>query len=232
MITVLRKELKFVLYQHEFARIRPLLAGVMSRDVHGGDFGYWVRPLYFDSVYDKDYYDTVDGHLKKSKIRLRIYSMDGPVKLELKQKEGSESRKRSLPLTREEAEQMEACGFDFLALRKERAARSIYLQLLQGAYQPKTLVEYDREAYTFPAGDVRVTFDSNVRATAAPWSLFAENPPWTPVIPAATGVLEVKYSSFLPAFLKDILSQEGRHISANSKYVQARQFYQIGGDLK
>ena len=103
MITVLRKELKFVLYQHEFARIRPLLAGAMSLDVHGGDFGYWVRSLYFYSVYDKDYYDTVDGHLKKSKIRLRIYSMDGPVKLELKQKEGSESRKRSLPLTREEA---------------------------------------------------------------------------------------------------------------------------------
>ena len=231
MITVFRKELKYVIYQHEFARMRPQLRALMQCDAHGGDFGYSVRSLYFDSIYDKDLYATVDGYLKKSKIRLRIYGSGGPVKLELKQKEGGDSLKRSLLLSREEADAMQRCEYDFLTRREEPTARILYMQLLQGAYQPKTLVEYEREAYLFPAGDVRVTFDTNVRATASGWDLFGERPPWTTVIPVGTGVLEVKYSSLLPSFLKGLV-ETGRLAVANSKYVQARQFYQCGGDFK
>lgn len=231
MITVFRKELKYVIYQHEFAQMRPQLNALMMRDAHGDDFGYPVRSLYFDSLYDKDFYDTVDGNLKKSKIRLRIYGPDSPIKLELKQKEGSESLKRSLSLSRGEAELMQVCDYEFLCRRPEPTARTIYMQLIQGAYQPKTLVEYDREAYVYPAGDVRVTFDTGMRATASAWDLFAQRAPWTTLAPAGTGVLEVKYSSFLPSFLKGIV-ETGRLNMANSKYVQARQFYQFGGSFK
>lgn len=224
MITVFRKELKYVIYQHEFARLRQQLSALMYPDPHGGDFGYTVRSLYFDSIYDRDLYATLDGDLCKSKIRLRIYDRDGPVKLELKQKQGSDSLKRSLSLSREEADAMQRCDYGFLCDRPEETARACYMQLMQGAYQPKTLIEYEREAYLFPAGDVRVTFDTGVRATASAWDLFAQEVPWTPVIPAGTGVLEVKYSSFLPTFLKQAVKAD-RLASANSKYVQAREFY-------
>ena len=214
-----------MIFQHEFAQLRAQLSVLMDRDPHGSDFGYTVRSLYFDSVHDRDLYATLDGELCKSKIRLRIYDRDGPVKLELKQKEGSDSLKRSLLLSREEAQAMQQCEYGFLGVRPEEAARACYMQLMQGAYQPKTLMEYEREAYVFPAGDVRVTFDTGVRATASAWDLFARDVPWTPVIPAGTGVLEVKYTSFLPSFLKQAV-QTDRLISANSKYVQAREFYQ------
>ncbi len=226
---VFRKEIKYVIYQHEFAKIRPMLAALMQRDPHGGDFGYVVRSLYFDSVYDRDYYDTVDGNLVKAKVRLRVYGKDGPVKLELKQKQGSDSKKHSLFLTREEAARLQACEYGSLALRPEPIARTLYMRLLQGAYQPKTLVEYDREAYLYDAGDVRVTFDTGMRATASGWDLFDETPPWTTLTPPGTGVLEVKYTTLLPAFLKKVV-QTDRLSTANSKYVQARQFYQFGGD--
>ena len=232
MITVFRKELKYVMYYHEFARIRKQLSALMKRDIHGGDFGYVVRSLYFDSVYDRDLYDTVDGYLKKAKIRLRTYGKDSQVKLELKEKQGSDSLKRSLTLSREEADRMQKCDYGFLLSRPEEAACKIYLRLMEGAYQPKTLIEYDREAYTYPAGDVRVTFDTGARGTASGWDLFGENPPWTPLIGAGTGVLEIKYTSMLPAFLKNILKITDRLAVANSKYVQARQFYQFGGDYK
>lgn len=231
MITVLRKELKYVIYQHQFARLRPQLQAVMRYDPHGGDFGYTVRSLYFDSVYDRDLYATIDGDLKKSKIRLRIYGPDSPIKLELKEKEGSDSRKRSLLLSRKEADAMQNCDYDFLCLRPEPAARKIYMQLIQGAYQPKTLVEYEREAYIYPVGDVRVTFDTEARATVSAWDLFEPTPPWTHIATPGTGVLEVKYSSFLPGFLKGLV-ETGSLNMANSKYVQARQIYQYGGDLK
>lgn len=229
MTAVFRKEIKYVVYQHEFAKMRPLLSALMQRDTHGGDFGYVVRSLYFDSVYDRDYYDTVDGRLKKAKVRLRIYGKDSPIKLELKQKENSDSLKQSLLITPEEARCMQQCDYEFLSRRPEPVARTLYMRLLQGAYQPKTLVEYDREAYLYDAGDVRITFDTGMRATASDWDLFADTPPWTTLAPAGTGVLEVKYTSLLPSFLKQIV-QTDRLATANSKYVQARQFYQFGGE--
>jgi hypothetical protein len=229
MTTVFRKEIKYVIYQHEFAKMRPLLSALMQQDTHGGDFGYVVRSLYFDSVYDRDYYDTVDGRMKKAKIRLRIYGKDSPIKLELKQKENSDSLKQSLFLTQEEARCMQQCDYEFLSRRTEPVARTLYMRLLQGAYQPKTLVEYDREAYLYDAGDVRVTFDTGMRATASDWDLFAETPPWTTLVPHGTGVLEIKYTSLLPSFLKQIV-QTDRLATANSKYIQARQFYQFGGE--
>lgn len=231
MLSVFRKELKYVIYQHEFAKMRKQLAAVMQKDAHGGDFGYVVRSLYFDSVYDRDYYDTVDGLLSKAKVRLRIYGSDGPVKLELKQKEGTDSWKQSLLLSREEAEAMQHGDYSFLQLRPEPVATTLYLRLIQGAYLPKTLVEYDREAYIFDAGDVRITFDTGTRATASDWDLFAQTPPWTTIAPPGTGVLEVKYTSLLPSFLKEIVKTADRLAGPNSKYVQARQFYEIGGDF-
>ena len=231
MLSVFRKELKYVMGYQEFAKIRPQLALLLHPDVHGSDFGYRVRSLYFDSVYDKDYYDTVDGLMSKGKIRVRVYDANSPIKLELKRKEGSDSMKYSLILTREEAEKMQQGDYFFLTERKEEVAQRIFVQLMQGAYQPKCLVEYDREAYTFPAGDVRVTYDTGTRATASPWDLFDEQAPLTPVIPAGTGVLEVKYSSQLPSFIKALVETD-RLSSSNSKYVQSREFYQYGGDTK
>lgn len=228
---VFRKENKYVIYQHEFARMRPVLDALMQRDSHGDDDGYIVRSLYFDSIYDQDLYNTIDGDLKKSKIRLRTYGKDNLIKLELKQKEGSDSKKQSLLLSREEAISMQQCNYDFLCHRSESVAHTIYIRLIKGAYQPKTLVEYNREAYIYSVGDVRVTFDLGMRATASAWDLFAKNPPWTMLVLAGTGVLEVKYTSMLPSFLKRIVETD-RLTVANSKYVQARLFYKFGGDIK
>ena len=231
MLSVYRKELKYVMYAHEFAKLRPSLNALLYRDNHGGDFGYVVRSLYFDSYDDHDYYDTVDGLEDKSKIRIRTYRPGTLIKLEQKQKHGSDSQKFSLILSREEADSMQEGDYEFLTRRPEETAMQIYLQLMGGAYLPKTLVEYDREAYVFPAGDVRITFDSGTRGTASGWDIFDPDPPFTPLIPSETGVLEVKYTGFLPDFIKGIV-ESGRLSTANSKYVQARQFYQIGGDIR
>lgn len=224
-LTVLRKEMKYVIYKHEFAVLRGQLGELMSRDTNGGDFGYTVRSLYYDSIYDDELYATVDGLLKKSKIRLRTYGGSSVIKLELKQKDGADSLKESLTLTKDEAYAMQECDYGFLALREEPVARKIYMQLMRGAYQPKTLVEYEREAYTYPVGNIRVTFDTDVKATASGWDIFSENPPWTTIIPSATGVLEVKYSTILPSFIKAAV-ETGSLSMANSKYAQSRLFYQ------
>ena len=231
MLNVLRREEKYVLYAHEFSRLRPALKTLLFPDCHGGDFGYPVRSLYFDAFDDRDYYAAVDGLEKKSKIRLRTYGPGSAIKLEWKQKQNTESRKQSLLLSWEEAQLLQQGQYDFLSERPESAARQICLLLTEGAYLPRALVQYNREAYTFPAGDVRITFDTGCCATASAWDLFDARPPFTPITPPGTGVLEIKYTGILPGFIR-ALAETGILSTANSKYVQSRQFYQIGGDLK
>ena len=69
-----------------------------------------VRSLYFDSIYDNDYFDKISGLEVRKKIRLRIYSPEQTtVKLELKQKRGSAQKKTSLSITKKQAEEM-VCG--------------------------------------------------------------------------------------------------------------------------
>lgn len=72
---VFRKEIKYVILKSEFYRIRKHLDVLMKKDKHCDIDGYMVRSLYFDSLYNRDLYDTLDGNMEKQKIRLRIYSI-------------------------------------------------------------------------------------------------------------------------------------------------------------
>lgn len=66
------------------------LSRVFHRDRYGGRNGYLVRSLYFDSIYDDDYFDKINGLEYRKKIRLRIYDPDQDwAKLEVKEKRGS-----------------------------------------------------------------------------------------------------------------------------------------------
>ena len=103
MLEVNRKELKYRLNAVQVPALRRRLAPFLLTDRHGGPEGYTVRSVYFDTLWDSDFLDKVDGCDCRQKIRLRIYGAGGPIKLELKQKEGGFQRKRSLTITEEEA---------------------------------------------------------------------------------------------------------------------------------
>ena len=223
MKTTYRKELKFITYKSEFLRLKKHLDSLMEPDEHSGPFGYMVRSLYFDSLYDRDLYDKLDGLQNKEKIRIRIYDYRSETALlELKRKRGSDGIKRKIILSREEALAMIEGDYSCLAGRSDPLAFHIYARLIQGAYSPKTIVEYNRLAYKYPDSDTMVTFDTDVRASMMPHGLFLKDPGYIPVIPGDQGVLEVKFNDFFPGPLREILSFADRQPSANSKYAQAR----------
>lgn len=74
ILSVFRSEKKYEVDLQTESVLTDRLQKLMEADPHNGISGYMVRSLYFDGIYDGDYFDKVDGLEYRKKIRLRIYS--------------------------------------------------------------------------------------------------------------------------------------------------------------
>lgn len=227
MLQVLRKEKKFLLHRREFYQIKGHLDAVLHPDPYAGALGYSVRSLYFDTPYDGDYFDKVDGLELRRKIRLRCYRPnDEMVKLELKQKQGDLQLKRSLSIVRSDA--MRLCQGDYTPLLHYRGdqedfAAECYALMHGQCYRPKAIVEYRRLAYIGKENRIRITLDQDIVATESCWDLFSPSLNMNPVLDADCVVLEVKYNHFLLEYFQQALRTVDRSEISVSKYVLARQ---------
>ena len=142
--------------------------------------------------------------------------------LEMKQKQGPYQRKRSLRLSREDAEKL--CRGDYRPLLgyTDPFAAEVYAIMHWKCYRPKTIVEYLRQAYVAKENHIRVTIDSRIRATEANFYLFLENLPMYPVLDPYKMVLEVKFNGFMLSYIKDALNCVKRSELSVSKYCLAR----------
>lgn len=223
MKPIFRKELKYIISYEAYLRIQHMLEAVMEQDKYGENGNYMVRSQYYDSMTDADLKDNLDGVLEKRKIRVRIYSPHAKTaKLEYKCKNGSDGIKYSITLSREEVLMMENHQYDFLLGKQEELAKRLYVKMIQQVYEPKTIVEYDRIAYTYPVSDVRVTFDRNIRGSVNPYGIFEEEPLYIPLQSPDVGVLEVKYNDFFPSALKPLLESLENVAESYSKFSEAR----------
>lgn len=222
MRTVFRKEIKYLIPRGTALSLERRLREVMERDTHGDDGNYFIRSQYYDSVYDRDLADNLDGLYEKRKIRLRIYDLDtSMVKLEYKCKNGLDGVKYSMDISREEALQMEQGDISFLLDYDNELAMHLWARMTEGYYRPKIIVDYHRLAFAYPAGDVRITFDRDIRGSVCPYGLFEEIS--TNGIGGPEEVLmEVKYTDFLPDTLQWILKDADSLAASNSKYSRTR----------
>ena len=107
----------------------------------------------------------------------------------------------------------------------QELVRELYCKMQTQQLRPRVLVSYVREPYVYAPGNVRVTFDSDIRA-----SLFGRDFAGgsLPGISAADDpgdtVLEVKYDAFLPEIIRALLPTEGLRQQAFSKYGACRRF--------
>ena len=103
MNIVTREEKKFLISIEEFRRNSHFLGKIMHPDFHNGTNGYMIRSLYFDTVYDDDFFEKLEGIENRRKIRLRCYEPNSSfAMLEIKQKQGAVQLKRSLRMTRDD----------------------------------------------------------------------------------------------------------------------------------
>lgn len=223
MTEVNRQEIKYILPIEKLSVLQSKLDGVMERDSYGNRGEYMVRSQYYDSIRDEDLYDNLNGVMEKRKIRIRIYDAEAmDAKLEYKCKSGSGGRKLSMSIKRQEAIWLEQGKWEWMLDRSEELAGYLYGKAVREIYVPRTIVEYQRLAYTSPVSNTRITFDTRIRGTINPYGLFGSNQQYVPLMEQDLGVLEVKFDHFLPNYLRRILDCIDSLSEANSKYTRAR----------
>lgn len=223
MNEVLRQEKKYLMNMVDMRRLSGQLRKVMLSDSHNGALGYRIRSLYFDTLYEGDYEDKLDGLELRRKIRLRLYDPQADfAMLEMKQKEGSNQKKRSLRVSREDALALIRGDYRCLLEYPDPFAAECYGLMHYRCYRPKTIVEYLREAYIAKENKIRITFDHQIVATEASFDLFDPKLNLYPVLDPFNGVLEVKYNGFLLSYIKNMVNAANRSELSVSKYCLAR----------
>ncbi len=223
MNKVLRQEHKFQLSYIEYKKLCAKMRLYLHPDSHSAGDGYMVRSLYFDTLYNRDYCEKLDGIEKRRKIRLRIYSpYDNFAMLEMKQKQGIYQLKRSLRIKKSDAVSMSHGDYSVLLKNQDSFALECYALMNERAYRPKAIIEYKRFAFAAFENDTRITFDKRLMATESSTDLFNYNLCMYPVCSQAIVTLEVKYRDFLLQYIKDAVSVCGKTDISMSKYALAR----------
>lgn len=198
------------------------LGAVARRDSHGRNGRYDIRSLYFDDPRDTALREKIDGVSKREKFRIRYYNGDTSfICLEKKIKEDGLCGKRSVLLSVQEAQALLDGNLDWMSASGRLLIQELYWKMKSGGLRPKTIVDYTRDAFVFPAGNVRVTLDYHIRTGLGSTDFLN---PAAVTIPAgdALTILEVKWDEFLPDIIRDAVQLPGRHTSAFSKYAACR----------
>ncbi len=217
----LRHEVKHEINLSDMITIRQRLKAVAYPDTHAIDGKYFIRSLYFDNPDDKALRDNINGLSRREKFRIRFYNGDTSViHLEKKSKINCLGNKQSASLTAEQAQKIVDGDLEWMLLSDAPLVRELYSKMTVQGLQPKTIVEYTREPFIFPAGNVRVTLDYNIRSGMRCTDLLNSDCVTVPVTDAI--ILEVKWDSFLPDIIRDAVSLENRREGAFSKYAKCR----------
>ena len=222
-----RHELKFEIPYADYAAMRRRLAKIMRSDPHTDDTGHYrIRSIYFDNSDDKALREKIDGIGKREKFRIRYYNDEFSfITLEKKMKIDSLCLKYDARITEEECRKILNCDLSFMKEHPEPLLRELYAKMQYQRLKPRVLVSYLREPYIYPAGNVRVTFDSEIRTSLYRQEFLTEK---VYDISAAdtpeTMILEVKYDAFLPEIIQDLIQVPGIRQQAFSKYGAARRF--------
>ncbi|MGI5904930.1 MAG: polyphosphate polymerase domain-containing protein [Candidatus Pararuminococcus gallinarum] len=221
----LRHELKHQINLREDLVLSQRLRKLFPHDQHGGaDGSYRVTSLYFDTPYDTALREKLDGVNRREKFRLRYYGRDTSfIRLEKKTKEQGLCGKHSARMTPEQVARLLAGEDRFLLDAGDPLLAEFYSKLRGEGLGPKTVVCYDREAFFYGPGNVRITLDRNIRSGLGNTDFLNPDRFHLKVLEEIT-VLEVKYDAFLPDLVRMAVQVPGRQAASCSKYALCRRF--------
>lgn len=224
MDTVYRHEWKHEISYLDLLSIRQRLRVIAQPDPHAADGKYLIRSLYFDNLDDKALREKVDGVNRREKFRIRYYNGDSSlIHLEKKSRLNGVGTKFSAALTAEEAQRIVDGKLDWMMDSGRPLIQELYCKMRYQGMRPKTIVDYTREPFIFGPGNVRVTFDYNIRTGLSSTDFLNPDCPTIPA-PDAGIILEVKWDAFLPGVIRDAVQTPGRRVTAFSKYAQCRMY--------
>ncbi len=224
--TVKRRELKYYLRFQDYVLLSGMLRQALHPDPHNPaerHRGYMVRSVYFDTLDEKNFYEKLDGIETRHKYRLRIYGLDDrQVKFEIKSKHNTSIMKETLLVSRQDALRILERDYAVLLKYNQPVARRIYAEFSRRCYRPVVLIDYEREAYTWPANNFRVTFDRHLYQDSLSLNIFERLIVGVPVLGPETVVMEVKFEGFVPQWIAELFRSGSFTYNAISKYCLGR----------
>lgn len=220
-----RHEWKHEISLSDRLALRARLRAVCRPDGHAVDGRYQIRSLYFDNLADKALREKLDGVDRREKFRIRYYNGDPSlIHLEKKSKRNALGTKSTAELTAAEAQAIVDGRLDWMPDSGRPLIQELYSKMRSQGLRPKTIVDYTREPFVYPAGNVRVTLDYGIRTGLSCTDFLNQNCPTVPAGDPVT-ILEVKWDAFLPDLIRDAVQLEGRRTSSFSKYAACRSFF-------
>lgn len=253
-----RVERKYLCSDYDILVLKQRLSAVLPTDSHQERDCYRVCSLYLDTYDDECFYDNEDGADDRRKYRIRTYpGSDEKLNFEIKEKKNGKTKKEIFPVTAAECEgllrgeplafapdegedkpggrQLQIMeqnrrrmignhGAGQTAGARNRAALLTETRLLR----PVVVVDYERSAFVYPVGNVRITFDRNIAASCRVEDFLAGGMPLFPVLPEHMHLMEVKYDELLPDFIAALLDMGNLRQVTFSKYSICRQAVENG----
>lgn len=217
----LRHEVKHEINYPDMLVIRHRLSTVAFPDPHAVNGRYLIRSLYFDDINDKALMEKVNGVSRREKFRIRYYNGDKSViRLEKKSKFSNLGSKQSAPLTEQQAQSIVDGDTKWMIDSRYPLIRELYSKMQTTGLATKTIVDYTREPFIYPPGNVRVTLDYNIRSGIKSTDFLNTECVTVPVSDSI--ILEVKWDGFLPDIIRDAVSLRDRREGAFSKYAACR----------
>ena len=217
-----RHEWKIEISYGDLLILRRRLRAVAKSDPHAVDGHYFIRSLYFDTPENTALWEKIDGVNRREKYRIRYYNGDPTViHLEKKGKLNGLCSKESAAVTAGQVQELLNGNTAWMAESQNAVIREFYSKYRTQNLRPKTIVDYTREPFIYEPGNVRVTFDYNIRTGILCTDFL--NPDCVTVPAGETPILmEVKWDAFLPDVIRDAVQIPGRRAGAFSKYAQCR----------
>lgn len=221
----LRTEQKYYIHMHEYLTLRTKLSQLMTLDPNSVDIdGYNIRSLYFDDPRRTALETKNDGVFKRQKFRIRIYNgLDNYIVLERKSKLGDYVAKESFRIFRQQYDQILLGDYESLYASGDPLARDFYACMTSGGYLPKVIVDYWREAFIYPHGNVRITFDKRLAAVTNQLDLFHPELSYSEINMPGVTIMEVKFDDVLPNVVRELITPARHQRSTISKYVLCRE---------
>ncbi len=217
-----RHEMKQVITGTDALVLRRRLGIVMQRDEHSRAGSYLISSLYFDNINDKALMEKINGINRREKFRLRCYNDDPSlVFLEKKSKINGLCAKQRCVVDSAQVQRIIADGARWSPEDGSGLLNELHLKMTTQGLRAKTIVDYKREAFVYPAGNVRVTLDSEVRTSMHPQEFLDPDRLMLPTRESGI-ILEIKWDEFLPDVIRGIVQPGDTRTESFSKYAVCR----------
>lgn len=229
-----RNEWKYCCSENTLAMIETQLRELLDFDKNGDLSGkYEIHSLYFDDIKNICVKENEAGISERFKYRIRYYGNDpNYLKLERKEKYNGRCYKDSCIITLAEYEKIISgdAGELYWETNKPVLKRFCVYCMSKG-FSPKVIVDYERCAFVEEISNVRITIDRNISVSGENEEFLTGNYLKIPIQEKHQHILEVKFDSILPGYIRYFAANHEIVQTTFSKYYLGRQQLQRNGGL-